>query len=110
MVNVEKINSDIEDENYTNKSSSPNVITVKEVYSLLCRVHLFATFSEGDKNLQCLVEDIVIVVEDIICSKKQITVIQNPIPKFRQSSIISVKPGYLSEKLKILTSSNYHKV
>ena len=31
---------------------------------------------------------------------------QNPIPKFRQSPIISEKPGYLSEKLKTLTSSN----
>ena len=31
----------------------------------------------------------------------------NPIPKFRQSSIISEKPGYSSEKLKTLTSSNY---
>ena len=35
---------------------------------------------------------------------------QNLIPNFRQSSIISKKPGYLSEKLKILMSSNYHKV
>ena len=35
---------------------------------------------------------------------------QNPIPKFRQGSIISEKPGYLSEKLKTLTSSNYDKV
>ena len=26
---------------------------------------------------------------------------QNPIPKLKQSSIISEKPGYLSEKLKI---------
>ena len=37
-------------------------------------------------------------------------VIQNSIPKFRQSSIISEKPGYLFEKLKTLTSSNYQKV
>ena len=35
---------------------------------------------------------------------------QNPIPKFRQNSIISEKPGYFSKKLKTLTSSNYHKV
>ena len=27
---------------------------------------------------------------------------QNPIPKFKQSCIISEKPGYLSEKLKTL--------
>ena len=74
MTNVETINSDIEDEDYTNKSSSLNVITVKEAYSLLGKVHLFATFSEGDKNLQCVVEDIVIVVEDIICSKKQTSI------------------------------------
>ena len=32
---------------------------------------------------------------------------QNPIPKLRQPSVISKKPGFLSEKLKILTSSNY---
>ena len=31
---------------------------------------------------------------------------QNPILKFRQSSFISEKPGYLSEKLKTSTSSN----
>ena len=35
---------------------------------------------------------------------------QNPLLKFRQSSIISEKPGYLSEKLKALTSSNYDRV
>ena len=35
---------------------------------------------------------------------------QKPIPKFRQSSFISKKAGYFPEKLKILTSSNYHKV
>ena len=35
---------------------------------------------------------------------------QNPIPKFRQSPIISEKPGYFSEKLKTLMSSDYHKV
>ena len=34
----------------------------------------------------------------------------NPLLKFRQNSIISEKPGYLSRELKILTSSNYHGV
>ena len=33
-------------------------------------------------------------------------VMQNPIPNFRQSSIISEKPGYVTEKLKTLASSN----
>ena len=37
-------------------------------------------------------------------------VMQNPIPKLRQTSIISKKPRFLSEKLKTLTSSNYHRV
>ena len=37
-------------------------------------------------------------------------VMQNPIPKFRQSSIISEKPVYFSEKLNTLASSNYHRV
>ena len=32
---------------------------------------------------------------------------QNPIQKFRQSSIVFEKPGILSEDLKTLTSSNY---
>ena len=32
---------------------------------------------------------------------------QNPIQKFRQSSIVLGKPGILSENLKTLTSSNY---
>ena len=32
---------------------------------------------------------------------------QNPIQKFRQSSIFFEKPGILSENLKTLTSSNY---
>ena len=37
-------------------------------------------------------------------------VMQNLIPKLRQTSIISKKPGFLCEKLKSLTSSNYHRV
>ena len=35
---------------------------------------------------------------------------QNTILKFRQSSCISEKPGYVSEKLKTLASSNDRKV
>ena len=35
---------------------------------------------------------------------------QNPIQKFRQSSIVLEKPGILSENLKTLTSSNYPRV
>ena len=35
---------------------------------------------------------------------------QNPILKFRQSSIVFETPGFLSEKLKTLTSFNYHRV
>ena len=35
---------------------------------------------------------------------------QNPMLKLRQTSFISEKPGYFSEKLKTLTSSNYHRV
>ena len=37
-------------------------------------------------------------------------VMQNPILKFRQSSFFPEKPSYLSEKLKTLSSSNYHRV
>ena len=35
---------------------------------------------------------------------------QNSIKKIRQSSTVFEKPGFLSEKLKILTSSNYNRV
>ena len=35
---------------------------------------------------------------------------QNPIQKFRQSSIVFKKPGILSENFKTLTSSNYSTV
>ena len=35
---------------------------------------------------------------------------QNPLLKFRKSSNISEKPGYLSGKLKVLMGSNYHRV
>ena len=38
------------------------------------------------------------------------TVIQNSMPKFGQSYIISEKPGRLSEKVKFLTSLKCHKV
>ena len=34
---------------------------------------------------------------------------QNPKPKLRPNSIISEEPGILSEQLKTLTSSNYHR-
>ena len=34
---------------------------------------------------------------------------QNPIEKFKQSSIIFGEPGVLSEKLKTFMSSNYHR-
>ena len=35
---------------------------------------------------------------------------QNLIPKFRETAIIMEKSGYLSKELKILMSSNYHRV
>ena len=35
---------------------------------------------------------------------------RNPVKKFRQSPTVFDKPGFLSEKLKTLTSSNYHRV
>ena len=37
-------------------------------------------------------------------------VMKNPTPKLRQTTVISKKPGFLTEKLKTLTSSNYHRV
>ena len=35
---------------------------------------------------------------------------QNPKQKFRQSSIVFEKPGFLFQKLRTLTGSNYHRV
>ena len=35
---------------------------------------------------------------------------QNPRPKFRQSSIVSEKPGSLPEKMRTFASSNYHRI
>ena len=35
---------------------------------------------------------------------------QNPIPKFRQNSTITVTSGYFPEKSKTLTSSNYQSI
>ena len=35
---------------------------------------------------------------------------QYPLLKFRQGSIVSEKPSYLSGKLKTLTGSNYQRV
>ena len=35
---------------------------------------------------------------------------QNPIQKFRQSSIVFEKPGILPEKLKTLMSSKYYRL
>ena len=44
----------------------------------------------------------------IICSDNE--VMENPIPKLSQTSIISKKPGFLFDKLKTLTSSNCNRV
>ena len=41
-----------------------------------------------------------IFTDNFFCSNNQ--VMQNPIPKLRQTSIISKKPGFLSEILKTL--------
>ena len=35
---------------------------------------------------------------------------QNMIPKFRGSSVVSEEPGYSCEKLKTLTRFNYHRI
>ena len=45
-------------------------------------------------------------IHDFAFLKLEHVVMQNPIPKLRQISIISKKPCFLSEKLKTLTSSN----
>ena len=72
VTNLKTINTDLEDKNNTNETSSYNVITAKEALSFLDRVHLFATLKEGDRSLQCAIEDIVNMVEDItIRSKKK---------------------------------------
>ena len=72
VTNLETINTDLEVKDNTNETSSYNVTTAKEALSSLDRVHLFATLNEGDRSLQCAIEDIVNMVEDItIRSKKK---------------------------------------
>ena len=46
---------------------------------------------------------LVLLIFLYFCTTNQ--VMQNPIPKLKQSSIIFKKPGFSSEKLKTLTSS-----
>ena len=43
-------------------------------------------------------------------SNQIIQIMQNPILKFRQRSIISEKVDYLSKNLRTLTSYNYHRL
>ena len=51
-------------------------VHVKEVLSLLDRVHLFIILNEGDLSLQRAVEGIINMVEGItICSKKETSIL-----------------------------------
>ena len=59
-------------------------------------------------NLNLVFENLVFKTFLKVSSTNQ--VMQNPIPKLKHTSIISKKPGVLSEKLKTLTSSKYYGV
>ena len=51
-------------------------VHVKEVLSLLDRVHLFAIQNEGGRSLQHAIEGIVNMVQGItVCSKKQTSIL-----------------------------------
>ena len=51
-------------------------VHVKEVLSLLDRVHLFAIHNQGDGSLQHSIEGVINMVEGItICSKKQTSIL-----------------------------------
>ena len=74
MINMETINSDLEDKDDTNKSSSSS--TDKEALSLLDKVHLFATYNAGDGSLQRANEYILTTVAGIIIHSKKRTSIR----------------------------------
>ena len=70
---METANSDLEDEDEddSQESSSSSIITPKEAFSLLDKVHLFATYNENN-NLQHRISDIITTIEGIsIRAKKQ---------------------------------------
>ena len=51
-------------------------VHVKETFSLLDRVNIFATQNKGDGSLQHVIKGIINMVENIaICSKKQTSIL-----------------------------------
>ena len=73
VLNVETVNSDLEDEDESQESSSSSIITPKEALSL-DKVHLFATCNENN-DLQYRIDDIITTIEGInIHAKKQASI------------------------------------
>ena len=64
VMNVETANSDLEDEDESQKSSSSSIITPKEALSLLDKVHLFATYNENN-DLKHKIDDIITTIKGI---------------------------------------------
>ena len=91
VINVQTTNSDLEDEDDTNKSRSSSVITAKEALSLLDRVHLFDTYNEGDGSLQRAIEDIITTVEGITTRSKKQTSIKKFFHAFYNMFILRVQ-------------------
>ena len=64
VMNVETANSDLEDEDESQKSSSSSIITPKEALSLFDKVHLFATYNENN-DLKHKIDDIITTIKGI---------------------------------------------
>ena len=76
VLNVETTNSNLEDkdEDESPERGSSSIITPKEAFSLLDKVHLFATYNENN-NLQHRIDEIITSIEGInICVKKQASI------------------------------------
>ena len=76
VLNVETVNSDLadEDEDESQESTLSSIITPKEAFSLLDKVHLFATYNENN-NLQHSILDIITTIEGIsIRAKKEASI------------------------------------
>ena len=67
---VETANSDLEDEDESQENSTSSIITPKETFSLLDKVHLFAIYNENT-YLKHRIDDIITTIEGITIRPKK---------------------------------------
>ena len=70
VLKVETANSDLEDEDESQENSTSSIITPKETFSLLDKVHLFAIYNENT-YLQHRIDDIITTIEGITIRPKK---------------------------------------